>query len=94
VRLRLEDFDGERELLHITRSKTRQPQTYPLTQTLGNAGEETTKFYRVNRMAMDEAAVSRASGLEGAIYAGLESLTASLLGRGWRRDDGADLRVG
>jgi site-specific recombinase XerD len=37
VRLRLEDFDWERELLHITRSKTGQPQTYPLTRTLGNA---------------------------------------------------------
>jgi phage terminase large subunit GpA-like protein len=39
------------------------------------------------------AAVTRASGLEGAIYAGLEVLTNNLLGKGWRRDDGADLRV-
>jgi site-specific recombinase XerD len=37
VRLRLEDFDWERELLHVTRSKTGQPQTYPLARTLGNA---------------------------------------------------------
>lgn len=32
-------------------------------------------------------------GLEAAIHAGLEALTAELLGRPWRRDDGADLRV-
>jgi len=32
-------------------------------------------------------------GLEAQVYAGLESLTSQLLGRAWRRDDGADLRV-
>jgi hypothetical protein len=36
---------------------------------------------------------TKASGIEGAIYAGLEQLTASYLGREWRRDDGAMLRV-
>jgi phage terminase large subunit GpA-like protein len=34
-----------------------------------------------------------ASGLEGAIYAGLERVTAEHLGREWRRDDGAALRI-
>jgi len=38
------------------------------------------------------AATPRA-GQEGAIYAGLEALTADLLGKAWRRDDGADLRI-
>jgi len=33
------------------------------------------------------------SGLEGSIFAGLESLTDSLLGREWKRDDGAMLRI-
>jgi phage terminase large subunit GpA-like protein len=33
------------------------------------------------------------AGLEGQIYAGLEKLTEELLGRRWRRDDGADLRI-
>ena len=33
------------------------------------------------------------TGLEGAIYAGLESLTGDLLGREWRRDDGAGMRI-
>jgi hypothetical protein len=35
------------------------------------------------------AAVTKAGGLEGAIYAGLEALTQDYLGREWRRDDGA-----
>ncbi|MCP4301072.1 MAG: hypothetical protein GY783_10845 [Gammaproteobacteria bacterium] len=34
------------------------------------------------------------TGLEGSIYAGLESLTADLLGREWRRDDGAAMKIG
>jgi hypothetical protein len=36
---------------------------------------------------------TKASGLEGAIYAGLEQLARSLLSRDWRRDDGASLRI-
>lgn len=38
-------------------------------------------------------AATKAGGLEGAIYGGLESLTQDLLGREWRRDDGAMLRI-
>ncbi len=37
--------------------------------------------------------VAPASGLEGAIYAGLDALTNLLLSRDWRREDGAALRV-
>ncbi|MDC0936123.1 phage terminase large subunit family protein [Pirellulales bacterium] len=33
------------------------------------------------------------AGLEGSIYAGLESLTSDILGAEWRRDDGAALRI-
>jgi hypothetical protein len=36
---------------------------------------------------------TKASGLEGAIYTGLETLTNDYLGREWRRDDGAFLRI-
>ena len=36
---------------------------------------------------------TKASGLEAAIYAGLESLTGQIIGRAWCRDDGAELRV-
>ena len=38
-------------------------------------------------------AATRSSGLEGAIYGGLESLTSDYLGREWRRDDGAMMRI-
>jgi hypothetical protein len=36
---------------------------------------------------------TKTSGLEGSIFAGLEQLTAHTLGREWRRDDGAYLRI-
>jgi phage terminase large subunit GpA-like protein len=39
------------------------------------------------------ATISKASGLEGTIYEGLDRLTHDLLGRDWRRDDGANLRI-
>ena len=39
------------------------------------------------------ALATKAGGLEGAIYAGLERLTTDYLGREWRRDDGALLRI-
>lgn len=37
--------------------------------------------------------VAPRAGLEGAIYAGLERLTEATLGREWRRDDGAMVRI-
>ena len=36
---------------------------------------------------------TKASGLEGSIYAGLEQLTGDYLSREWKRDDGAMLRI-
>jgi phage terminase large subunit GpA-like protein len=33
------------------------------------------------------------AGLEGAIYAGLEALTGDMLGREWKREDGAHLKI-
>ncbi len=39
------------------------------------------------------AAVTKAGGVEGAIYTGLEQLTADYLAREFRRDDGACLRI-
>ncbi len=38
--------------------------------------------------------VKTGAGIEGSIYAGLESLTGELLAREWRRDDGAVMKVG
>jgi len=37
--------------------------------------------------------VAAGAGLDGAIYAGLDRLTAALLTRDWRREDGAAMRV-
>jgi integrase/recombinase XerD len=37
VRLRLEDLDWQRELIHFTRSKSSQRQTYPLSHSVGDA---------------------------------------------------------
>jgi hypothetical protein len=37
--------------------------------------------------------VTKSNGIEGAIFAGLESLTGNLLQRDWKRDDGAMLRI-
>lgn len=39
------------------------------------------------------AIVTKASGLEGAIYGGLERLTNEILSREWKRDDGAMLHI-
>ena len=39
------------------------------------------------------AAATQSSGLEGAIYAGLDTLTRDLLSRPWRRDGGAVMRI-
>jgi phage terminase large subunit GpA-like protein len=39
-------------------------------------------------------AAAQGTGLEGSIYAGLESLTETLLGREWQRDDGAAIKIG
>jgi hypothetical protein len=39
------------------------------------------------------AVVTKSAGLEGSIYAGLESLTSQLLSNEWKRDDGAALRI-
>jgi integrase/recombinase XerD len=37
ARLRLEDFDWQREVLRVTRSKTHRTQTYPLSRPVGDA---------------------------------------------------------
>ncbi len=37
---------------------------------------------------------SEGTGLEGSIYAGLESLTSKLIDREWQRDDGAAMKIG
>jgi hypothetical protein len=50
-------------------------------------------YFTLRDARLTLAAATPTGGLEGAIYAGLDALTTDLLGRPWRRDDGADLRV-
>ena len=38
--------------------------------------------------------VHSGTGVEGAVYAGLEALVERLLGQEWKRDDGAVMRIG
>ncbi|MFN4260885.1 MAG: terminase gpA endonuclease subunit [Gemmataceae bacterium] len=50
-------------------------------------------YFTLRDARLTLSAVTEASGLEGVIYAGLESLAKKYLGREWRRDDGAMLRI-
>jgi phage terminase large subunit GpA-like protein len=50
-------------------------------------------YFTLRDARLTLSAATKASGLEGAIYAGLDSLTKAFLGREWRRDDGAMLRI-
>jgi hypothetical protein len=50
-------------------------------------------YFTLRDARLTLAAATKAAGLEGAIYAGLSSLTTSCLGREWTRDDGAALRI-
>ena len=57
----------------------------------GLAERRDTPAYTLVRRTLAMAAPR--AGLEGSIYAGLERLTERLLGKEWRRDDGALVRI-
>jgi hypothetical protein len=59
----------------------------------GTFPDQKRAYFTLRDARLTLAAVVASGGLEGSIYAGLERLTADLLGRAWRRDDGADLRI-
>jgi hypothetical protein len=59
----------------------------------GTFPDQRRPYFTLRDARLTLAGVTGAAGLEGAIYAGLEKLTTNLLGRAWRRDDGAELRV-
>jgi phage terminase large subunit GpA-like protein len=59
----------------------------------GTFPDQKRPYFTLRDARLTLAGVTGAAGLEGAIYAGLEALTNNLLGKGWRRDDGADLQV-
>jgi hypothetical protein len=50
-------------------------------------------YFTLRDARLTLATVTKATGLEGMIYAGLEQLTQELLTREWKRDDGAMLRI-
>src|SRR5690606_553550 len=59
----------------------------------GSFPDQQRPYFTLRDARLTLAAAAQASGLEGSIYAGLESVTTSFLGREWRRDDGAMLRI-
>jgi len=59
----------------------------------GTYPDQKRPYFTLRDARMTLAMVTNASGLEGVIYAGLETLTSQIIGRAWRRDDGAELRV-
>ena len=59
----------------------------------GTFPDQQRPYFTLRDARLTLALATKASGLEGAIYAGLERLTAEYLGREWRRDDGAMLRI-
>lgn len=50
-------------------------------------------YFTLRDLRLTMAAATKGAGLEGQIYAGLEAATGHLLGRRWRRDDGAELSI-
>jgi hypothetical protein len=50
-------------------------------------------YFSLRDVAKTLSMVAEGTGLEGAIYAGLQTLTERQLGREWQREDGASLRI-
>ncbi|HNO80575.1 MAG TPA: phage terminase large subunit family protein [Phycisphaerae bacterium] len=59
----------------------------------GTEPDQQTPYFTLRDVRKTLAMKSPRAGLEGSIYAGLERLTESMLGREWRRDDGAMVRI-
>jgi len=59
----------------------------------GTEPDQKAAYFTLRDIRRTLADASPRAGLEGAIYAGLERLTDATLGREWRRDDGAMVRI-
>jgi len=59
----------------------------------GTEPDQKTAYFTLRDVRRTLATAAPRAGLEGAIYAGLERLTDATLGREWRRDDGAMVRI-
>ena len=55
--------------------------------------DQNSPYYTLRDAKTTLATVSKTSGLEGQIYAGLEAIGEKILARDWPRDDGTNLRV-
>jgi len=59
----------------------------------GTEPEQRSAYFTLREIRRTLATAAPRAGLEGAIYAGLERRMQALLGREWRREDGAQLRI-
>ncbi len=59
----------------------------------GTFPDQKRAYFTLRDARLTLAATTRTSGVEGAIYAGLDTLTRDYCGREWRRDDGAMVRI-
>ncbi|NLE59324.1 MAG: hypothetical protein GX616_13265 [Planctomycetes bacterium] len=59
----------------------------------GTEPDQKAGYFTLRDIRRTLGSVSPRAGLEGTIYAGLERLTEAMLGREWRRDDGAMVRI-
>jgi len=59
----------------------------------GSFPDQERSYFTLRDAQRTLSAVTGIAGLEGSIHAGLEALTSAQLGRVWRREDGAELKV-
>jgi len=59
----------------------------------GTWPDQRRSYFTLRDLRVTMAAATKGAGLEGQIYAGLEAASGHLLGRRWRRDDGAELSI-
>ncbi|MCL4199561.1 MAG: phage terminase large subunit family protein [Phycisphaerales bacterium] len=59
----------------------------------GTEPDQKEPYFTLRDIRRTLGAASPRAGLEGAVYAGLERLTDTMLGREWKRDDGAMVRI-
>ncbi|MBI5940549.1 MAG: phage terminase large subunit family protein [Caulobacterales bacterium] len=59
----------------------------------GTWPDQRRSYFTLRDLRLTMAAAAQTAGLEGQIYAGLDATTSQLLGRRWRRDDGAELAI-
>jgi len=60
----------------------------------GTYPDQRRTYFSLKEIQRTLQAAAKGAALEGAIYAGLEALTLQLLGRSWKREDGADMKIG